>query len=59
VSGPTATRTCCPGAAGTPFALGPLIRSTTTQELPITCVQPAAARSLCGKSLDWIEAVTG
>lgn len=46
-----------PGSGGTPFALGPLILSTTTLELPVTYVQPANARSLCGKSLDWVEAV--
>jgi hypothetical protein len=48
-----------PGSGGTPFALGPLILSTTTQELPVSYVRPAAARSLCGKSLDWVEAVAG
>ena len=46
-----------PGSGGTPFALGPLVLSKTTQELPVTYVDPAKAGSLCGKSLDWIEAV--
>jgi hypothetical protein len=48
-----------PGSGGSPFALGPLILSRSTADLPVTYVQPAAARSLCGRSLDWIEAVRG
>jgi hypothetical protein len=48
-----------PGSGGRPFALGPLILSRTTQELPVTYVDPANGRSLCGKSLDWIEALAG
>jgi hypothetical protein len=42
-----------------PFGLGPLILSRFTADRPITYVRPGAARSLCGKSLDWIEVVTG
>jgi hypothetical protein len=49
-----------PGSAGTPFGLGPLVLSRFTAEsAPVTYVRPAQARSLCGKRLDWIEAVTG
>ena len=49
-----------PGSAGTPFELGPLVLSRFTAESsPVTYVRPAQARSLCGKRLDWIEAVTG
>ena len=48
-----------PGSGGTPFGLGPLILSRTTQELPVTYVDPANAGSLCGRSLDWIEALPG
>jgi hypothetical protein len=49
-----------PGSAGTPFGLGPLVLSRFTAESsPVTYVRPAQARSLCGRRLDWIEAVTG
>jgi hypothetical protein len=46
-----------PGSDGTPFALGPLILSTSTDDAPVTYVKPAAAKSLCGKDLDWVEAL--
>ena len=46
-----------PGSAGPPFPLGPLVLARFTANRPVTYVQPANARSLCGKSLDWIEAV--
>ena len=46
-----------PGSGGAPFPLGPLIFSRYTDELPVTYVQPTNARSLCGKSLDWVETV--
>jgi hypothetical protein len=39
------------------FALGPLVLSTETANRPIVHVEPAKARTLCGRSLDWIEAV--
>ena len=48
-----------PGSGGVPFALGPIVLSRTTEELPVTYVQPGNARSLCGKSLDWVEAAAG
>ena len=34
-----------------------LVLSTTTAELPVAYVKPGNARSLCGKRLDWVEAV--
>jgi hypothetical protein len=46
-----------PGSGGFPFTMGPLELSTTTARLPVTYVNPADARSLCGKRLDWLEAV--
>jgi hypothetical protein len=46
-----------PGSGGAPFPLGPLIVSRYTDELPVTYVQPTKASSLCGKSLDWVEAI--
>jgi hypothetical protein len=47
-----------PGSAGPGFfGLGPLVVGRTGPDLPVTLVKPAKARSLCGKSLDWVEAV--
>ena len=48
-----------PGSGGEPFAMGPLTLSTTSADLPIRYVDPAQAHSLCGRKLDWIEAVQG
>jgi hypothetical protein len=31
--------------------------STTTAELPVRHLKLSAARSLCGRRLDWLEAV--
>jgi hypothetical protein len=47
-----------PGSAGSGyFGLGPVIVGRAGPGLPVTYVKPANARSLCGKSLDWVEAV--
>jgi hypothetical protein len=46
-----------PGSGGFPFAMGPLSLSTTTADVPITFVNPRDAHSLCGKRLDWVEAL--
>jgi hypothetical protein len=47
-----------PGSAGLPaYGLGPFAVADGTEDRPVTYVQPSQARSLCGKSLDWIEAV--
>ena len=49
-----------PGSAGIPFGLGPLFLSRSTAESSrVTYTAPAQARSLCGRRLDWIEAVAG
>ncbi len=49
-----------PGSGGIPpFGVGPVALSSTTDDTPITYVRPANARTLCGKSLDWIEALRG
>jgi hypothetical protein len=46
------------GSAGVGFfGLGPLVIGRTGPALPVTYVAPGHARSLCGKSLDWVEAV--
>jgi hypothetical protein len=46
-----------PGSGGLAFAMGPLVLSTSTAELPVTFVAPSDARSLCGRRLDWLEAL--
>jgi hypothetical protein len=47
-----------PGSAGTGFfGLGPVVIGRAGPDLPVTYVAPSKARSLCGKSLDWVEAV--
>ena len=48
-----------PGSASLlSFGIGPLvIGRTDAASLPVTYVRPAKARSLCGKSLDWVEAI--
>jgi hypothetical protein len=40
-----------------PFPIGPLELSRATADLPVTYVSPARARSLCGETLDWVEAL--
>lgn len=47
-----------PGSGGRPwFGLGPLVFSRSTAERPVLYVSPRNARSLCKRSLDWIEAI--
>jgi hypothetical protein len=47
-----------PGSAGAPgFGIGPFGVAKGTEDRPVTYVQPVDARSLCGKSLDWVEAL--
>ena len=40
-----------------PFGLGPVAIGIGTADRPVTFVDPAQARSLCGRSLDWVEAL--
>jgi hypothetical protein len=48
-----------PGSGGYPFGLGPLLLSTTTAaDQSVITVTPDAARTLCGKRLDWVEALS-
>jgi hypothetical protein len=48
-----------PGSGGYPFGLGPVVLATTTAaDVPVTFVDAADARSLCGRRLDWVEAVS-
>jgi hypothetical protein len=46
-----------PGSGGPPFAMGPLVLSRETADLPVVHVASADAGRLCGQSLDWIEAL--
>jgi len=47
-----------PGSSGAgAFGLGPLVVGRAEPDLPVTYVKPSRARTLCGKSLDWVEAL--
>jgi hypothetical protein len=46
-----------PGSGGPPFAFGPLTLSREDERDPTLRLAPSEARSLCGRRLDWIEAV--
>jgi hypothetical protein len=48
-----------PGSGGDAFALGPLLVARTADAQRVVYVAPAAARSLCGRNLDWVEALAG
>jgi hypothetical protein len=46
-----------PGSGGTPYAFGPAALSPADVRQPLETVSPARASSLCGRALDWVEAV--
>ena len=47
-----------PGTKGIPaFGAGPLVVGSGAAIPPLASVPASKARSLCGKSLDWLEAV--
>jgi hypothetical protein len=46
-------------AARQSFGLGPFVIAQGTDDRPVVKVKPKAARSLCGRSLDWIEVLRG
>jgi hypothetical protein len=48
-----------PGSGGPQFAFGPVALTRDTDDGPMLSVTPARARTLCGKSLDWIESLSG
>ena len=48
-----------PGSGVEETPLGPLVLSLATPDVPVTIVPAADARRLCGKRLDWIEALAG
>jgi hypothetical protein len=48
-----------PGSGGQePNGAGPLVITRGTADRPVRYVKPQDAATLCGKRLDWIEAVT-
>lgn len=46
-----------PGSAATPYSYGPAALSAVDAREPVETVAPADARSLCGRRLDWVEAL--
>ena len=46
-----------PGSGGAQFGLGPLVLSRDDDDAPVGIVPSADARMLCGRNLDWIEAL--
>jgi hypothetical protein len=46
-----------PGSGGPPFSFGPLTLSREDARERVQTLAPSAARALCGRRLDWIEAV--
>jgi hypothetical protein len=47
-----------PGSGGQPYRMGPLVLGTTTAaDRPVVRIPASRARTLCGKRLDWIEAI--
>jgi hypothetical protein len=46
-----------PGSGGPPFSFGPLTFSGEDSRDPVATFSPSDARALCGRRLDWIEAV--
>jgi len=47
-----------PGSGGTPSAFGPAFLTPADMREPVQIVPVSAARTLCGKRLDWIEALS-
>lgn len=51
-------QTLAPGSGGPPEPIGPLVVSSArNQDPPVTVVPSSQASSLCGKHLDWVEAL--
>jgi hypothetical protein len=46
-----------PGSGGPQFPMGPLVLGSTPADFRVTYVQLSKARRLCGRNLDWIEAL--
>jgi hypothetical protein len=53
-----AGQTLAPGSGGPPEPIGPLVLSPVADEdLPVRIVPSSQAAGLCGKRLDWLEAI--
>jgi hypothetical protein len=48
-----------PGSGGFQFGLGPLVLSRGPEDVPVLYVPSALAETLCGRTLDWVEALAG
>jgi hypothetical protein len=46
-----------PGSGATPYSFGPAALSRKDARETVVTVSPEQARSLCGRRLDWVEAV--
>ncbi|MFL5925067.1 MAG: hypothetical protein ACJ75Q_02635 [Gaiellaceae bacterium] len=46
-----------PGSGGKPFAFGPVVLSRVDPREPVARLPAARAPSLCGRTLDWVEAL--
>ena len=46
-----------PGSGGAQFGFGPFVLSRDDDDAPVAVVRSADARTLCGRNLDWIEAL--
>ena len=46
-----------PGADGPDYGSGPLVVSVASPRRAVTVIPPARASSLCGLTLDWVEAI--
>jgi hypothetical protein len=46
-----------PGSGGAQFGFGPLVISRDDDNAPVSIVPSTKARALCGRRLDWIEAL--
>ena len=47
-----------PGSGGTPYSFGPAFLTRGNARDPVKIVPLSDARSLCGKRLDWVEALS-
>ncbi|TMK38698.1 MAG: hypothetical protein E6G56_13605 [Actinobacteria bacterium] len=47
-----------PGSGGIQYPLGPLEISDAREEFPLFYLRPGEARRLCGRRLDWVEAIS-
>jgi hypothetical protein len=46
-----------PGSGATPYSFGPAALSQKDVRETVVTVSPEQARSLCGRRLDWVEAI--